>query len=465
MPSPEINAYLHKLSGRSDLAVSVHFSLFPAVQRARTDHLFLHQRAGMVTMSHEIEKQLEAASQPGILFSGFQLFSRFRPQAARYHRIAEQGHTVYIFGIADESPPEIPGVRFVPISERHALAREWFVIASAPEYFSALVAEELLELPTSQKTAQTGNAAFQGIWTFDEPLVADLVLQVREALGLHPGVLPVGTSRDYEKQLSAIAVSANNLIAQLEQRNQDLINQQQNYEDLVNMLVHDLRGSLTSVIGSLELIASDRYQTQDELQDLLNNSLLNSRRLSQMISDVLAVNKMEAGHFKLDREMVDARQLLHDVYNRWQVAARWETKQLSLMVAPDIPLFVADREIIERVLDNLISNAIKYGENIELAAGFSAGQVVITVADDGPGIPPGQAQAVFEKFSTAQSADVQRKGTGLGLTFSKMAIEAHGGRVEIETSQLGGAMFSIYLPLVPPKNPTEKNVTVEKRGS
>jgi signal transduction histidine kinase len=457
MPSPEINAHLPEISGGSDLAVSLHFALFPTVQLARADNLFLHQRASMVTMSYQIEDQLLQARQPGVIFSGFQHLSRFIPQAGRYQQIAARGHQVYVFGIADQKPESFPGIHFVELTERHALAREWFVIANAPEYFSALVAEELTELSPTKPSNRLHSPTFQGIWSFDEGLVSDLTRLTRESLGLQPASLPVITTRDYEKQLSAIAVLANRLVSRLEQRNQDLINQQQNYEDLVNMLVHDLRGSLTSVIGSLELIASHRYEDHQELHELVNNSLVNSQRLAQMISDVLDVSKMEAGYLNLNRQMLDTGSLLRSVYDRWFVAAQWENKELSLEMAQVLPMIIADAEKIERVLDNLVSNALKYGEKIKISANFQGNQVVIQISDNGPGIPPEQSDQIFNKFTAAHGQGIQRKGTGLGLTFCKMAVEAHGGQIRV-SSLPGGAVFSIQLPLVPPIT-TDTNTT------
>lgn len=455
MPSPAIDPYPPDIPDDADLSVSVHISLFPSVQRARADNLFLHQRASMLTMSHEIENRLANSATPGVVFSGFQSISKFTPQIDRYHKLAALGHQVFVFGIPDQPPPTTPGITFVEISERHALAREWFVIASTGSYFSALVAEELLEFTPPADPGRQKPGFFQGIWSFDEQLVSDLVRMLRESLGLDPAALPSITSRDYEQQLSAIAISANRLISRLEQRNHDLSVQQQEYEDLVNMLVHDLRGSLTSVIGSLELIASNRYNTQVELHDLVTNALMNSRRLSHMISDVLDVSKMEAGRLALNRQMVDVAALLRSVYDRWLVAALWEKKQLDLSVTTDLPMIIADAEKIERVLDNLVSNGLKYGERVKISAGYRDGFISVYVSDDGPGIPAGQAAEIFEKFTPAHAQEIQRKGTGLGLTFTKMTVEAHGGRVAVGSSQDGGALFTIQLPVVPTRQERE----------
>lgn len=462
MPSQETDAYLDSLSQQAERTVSVHFSLFPSVQHARSDQTFLHQRAAMLVMSFEIEEHFQAAAAPGTLFSGFQQFSKFIHHADWYRQIAEKGHRVIVFGIPDVEPPAIPGISYVHLTNNHALAREWFVIANTKEYYSALVAEELTEFSPDAGTLTDNHEQFHGIWTFDEQLVSDLSMALHEALGLKR--LPHNSEpRDYRHQLSAVALSANHLVTQLEKHNQALLENQRMYEDLVNMLVHDLRGSLTSVIGSLEILASDRVDDEEEERELIKNSLDNSRRLAQMISNVLDINKMEAGHLTIRRDLIDLSDLLYSSLSRWNVTAQWAGKSLTTEISDSLPLIVGDTDMLERVIDNLLSNAIKYGEHIQLLARFEDHHVIISVLDDGPGIPAEDRQRIFTKFTEANLGKAQRKGTGLGLTFSKMAVEAHGGKIHIQDADTGGTEFQIILPLTPPRETNLSEVVQKER--
>lgn len=227
------------------------------------------------------------------------------------------------------------------------------------------------------------------------------------------------------------------------------------------MLVHDLRGSLTSVIGSLEILASGRVDNAEEEQELIKNSLDNSRRLAQMISDVLDINKMEAGHLTIQREMINLSDLLYSAISRWNISAQWAGKSLTTNIDPSLPIIVGDTDMLERVLDNLLSNAVKYGDHIQLLARFEGHQVQIIVRDDGPGIPAEDRQRIFAKFTEANLGKAQRKGTGLGLAFSKMAVEAHGGEISIQDVATGGTEFKITLPMTPPRD-THRHASANK---
>ncbi|MFN2196354.1 MAG: ATP-binding protein [Anaerolineales bacterium] len=460
MPHQATDASLEAHPLVSHRAVSVHFSLYPTVQHARADQIYLHRRPAMRVMSHEIEKHFQAASTPGTLFAGFQRYSNFSRHTRQYQQIAEAGHRVIVFGIPDIQPPQIPGVEYVFLTENHALAREWFVIANSSAYYSALVAEELTELSISAEIIDDRRQQFRGIWTFDETLVTDLIMQFHSALALKP-MSPGAGPRDVHQQLAAVALSANHLVTQLEKRNQLLSDNQKMYEDLVSMLIHDLRGSLTSVIGSLEILASGHVDDDEEERELIKNSLDNSRRLAQMISNVLDVNKMEAGHLIIQRDLINLSDLLYDAISRWNVTAQWAGKTLSAEIAQNLPLIVGDTDMLERVIDNLLSNAVKYGDRIRLRASFDGRYVLLSVCDDGPGIPVEDHQRIFAKFTEANLGKAQRKGTGLGLTFSKMAVEAHGGEISIQDIPTGGAEFKIALPLTPPRE-THRRASARK---
>lgn len=448
MPSPDVEISEPGLDRSARLTVSHTFTLFPLVSHNHQSSLFLHDRDSMAIMSHEIESHLARTSRIAHVFAGFQKLSKFMNEEHRYRHLAGLGHTIYIFGVPDVLPSSIPNINFIFLTDNDALAREWFVITDTPEFYSALVAEELLEISSQAEIQKIGpKGLYHGLWTFDPLLISELVHHLKDELGLLDALQSANLPHDPLKQVDAIVASANHLVSELELRNQALDAQQRKYEDLVNMLVHDMRGSLTSVIGSLELIASGRIIDKVETQELVENSLENSRRLSNMISNLLDINKFEAGHLTLKHEVVNLHDLTGPVISRWKAASAWSGKKVVVNLSPDLPLIIGDSSLLERVLDNLLSNALKYGSNVKLLVHGSGKSLYISVTDDGPGIPPADRQVIFEKFRAANLGTDQRKGTGLGLAFCKMAVEAHGGSIQIFDAMPHGAEFRVELPL------------------
>lgn len=405
--------------------------------------MFANYKGVLTIISHEIEKGVRRCSSRPRLFSGFQKMSLFLPQVKRYTELARHTEHIWVFGMMDAIPPRIENVTYVPLTQAHALHREWFIIVDAPEFFSALVAQDLsgFVVPDPQRR-------FRGAWTFEDDLVHTLQQNISKAIGITPVHRSQMGGRDYRRHMATIAQSGSNLVDRLEMRNQIIKRQQILRDELIHTLVHDLRNPLTSIIGTLQLVTSGRVPDADEQKILLRNSLDSSLRLAQMISNVLDVNKMEAGEFKLNRSALDVAEMLTMIAERWRASLAWDNKTLQIQTSPNLPLLMADHDVLERVLDNLMSNAFKYGQNLVLRAEILAKKMVIEVQDDGPGIPLEDREKVFAKYGQANLGRAQRKGTGLGLTFVKMAVEGHGGDIRILDAPGGGTIFRIELPVI-----------------
>jgi signal transduction histidine kinase len=400
-------------------------------------------------ISHEIENTLVGsprAPRPAAvrLFAGFQKFSFFLPQVQRYRWLASTNQ-VWVFGVPDGIVPDIPNITYIPIPEGHALAREWFLVADSAQAPVALVAEELRDFPPPPGQPPAAPPRFfRGIWTYDPRLVRLLVQSVCQELQLDP---PAAGLIDRKDALDQLARTTTRVIRRMEQSQLELQQQQQVQEDYVHMVIHDLRGALTGVVGSLELLTSGKVIDPADQQMLIHNSLLNSQHMARMISNVLDVYKIEAGQMNLNRHPVDVAELLDRVVHRWQNTLAWEEKRLELSLPEILPLILADRDLLERVIDNLLSNASKYGTVVHLRAAVKSGAILISVVDNGPGIPPQDRQRIFSKFNQANLGSAQRKGTGLGLAFCKLAVEAHQGAIEVQDTPGGGATFIVRLPL------------------
>lgn len=146
----------------------------------------------MRTISHSIENTVVNERLPVRLFSGFQRMSSFLPQIKRYERLADAAHAIYVFGVMDVSPPAITGVNYVPISEEHQLAREWFIVTETRDFFTALVTEEL----PGQDTMDP-NRKFKGVWSFDEEMIGILDGALSSWVGLPPSEAPQRDQNDY----------------------------------------------------------------------------------------------------------------------------------------------------------------------------------------------------------------------------------------------------------------------------
>jgi len=226
-------------------------------------------------------------------------------------------------------------------------------------------------------------------------------------------------------------------------------------EDMTYMLVHDLRSPLTVLKGSLSLmeesLAAGRTEGLDELITLAQR---NVDRILHMANELLDIRRIESGQLPLQPEAIDVGALLREVAARLAPLATPANITLEVTVDPDLPPLHADPELIGRVLHNLVDNAIKFtpdGGRVWLWARLdperAPGSLLIGVSDNGPGIPPEEQPHVFEKFRRAASTGGRRIGTGLGLPFCKLAVEAHGGRIWVESEAGKGSTFIISLPV------------------
>jgi NtrC-family two-component system sensor histidine kinase KinB len=174
--------------------------------------------------------------------------------------------------------------------------------------------------------------------------------------------------------------------------------------------------------------------------------------MTGMIDDLLNVGKFEAGELRPVLAPIYLPTLLSDKVESYRSQAEKEQKTLSLRAPAELPTVLADLSLVSRVIDNLLSNAFKYtdpGGAIEVAAERKGQDVVVHVRDNGQGIPAEFHQRIFEKFVqvTEPNGMPLRKGTGLGLAFCRLAVEAHGGRIRVESAPGRGSEFVFNLPL------------------
>ena len=242
------------------------------------------------------------------------------------------------------------------------------------------------------------------------------------------------------------------LFKQLEANYQRLQELESLRDSLTGMIVHDLRTPLTSLLTGLQTVELLGDLNEDQTE-FLGVSIQGGHTLLSMINDLLDISKMEAGSLTLDYKDLAPADLVERALK--QVGALAEYKRITLVAdsATAPSALPADEEKLLRILINLLGNSIKFtpdGGTITVSArpAEDANAVLFSVADTGEGIPKEAFQKIFEKFGQVETRKSGRKmSTGLGLTFCKMTVEAHGGRIWVESELGQGSTFLFTIPL------------------
>ncbi len=223
---------------------------------------------------------------------------------------------------------------------------------------------------------------------------------------------------------------------------------------LLAALSHDLRTPLTSLVGLSESLALSRpplAPIQQELAQALHDEAL---RMSNMVSNLLEMARIHSGEVKLNLQWLPFEEVVGSALRASR--SMLIGHEVKTRLAHDLPLIHFDAVLIERVLCNLVENAAKYtpaGSRIVIAAQTRGANLEVTVSDNGPGLPAGQEDAIFEKF-TRGMRESATPGIGLGLAICRAIVDAHGGTIRAERSEEGGASFIFMLPLgTPPALP------------
>jgi signal transduction histidine kinase len=222
-------------------------------------------------------------------------------------------------------------------------------------------------------------------------------------------------------------------------------------DDLTHMIVHDLRTPLTSFLSGLQTLGliGDLNAVQEEI---LTGAVMGGQTLLGMINDLLDISKMESHSLVLEFDTLTASVLVQHAVRQVGSLAAEKNQTLHVEDLSYLPSFEGDEEKLLRTLVNLLSNAIKFtpiGGVITISAGLTEdGEALLfRVRDTGEGIPQEALERIFDKFGQVETRQAGRKmSTGLGLTFCKLAIEAHGGSIRVESTLGQGSTFSFSIP-------------------
>jgi len=217
--------------------------------------------------------------------------------------------------------------------------------------------------------------------------------------------------------------------------------------DFLTDISHELRTPLSAIRGYLEAII-DGVVNEKEERKYLGRALEEAIYLSNLVDNLLQLTKAETGKLQPKKEVLDIEGMAKRIRERLSLMA--EERKVKIRIARGFPKVIGDSEMTERVLLNLIENAVKYnreGGMVSVDYRERDGELEIRVSDEGEGIPPEELPFIFERFYKTDKARVKGSGMGLGLAIVKSLVEAQGGKVRVESKLGEGSTFSFTLPL------------------
>jgi two-component system, OmpR family, sensor histidine kinase KdpD len=270
-------------------------------------------------------------------------------------------------------------------------------------------------------------------------------------LGLTPSPRDRFDSIDQRRQVDAFAAQMalameRAVLAEQTEAARREVEAEQLRNSLLSSVSHDLRTPLAVITGAAStLLQSTPRVDEATAQDLVKTILEESERLNRLIRNLLDMTRLESGAVQLNKEWLALEEVVGAALNR--IDHRLQGREVNVSLPADLPLIPFDMVLIEQVLINLLENAAKYSEGpLEISANAAPGEVVVEVADRGPGIPEGHETRVFEKFHRA-AREQSPGGVGLGLTICRAILAAHGGRIWAQNREGGGASFRFALPI------------------
>lgn len=221
--------------------------------------------------------------------------------------------------------------------------------------------------------------------------------------------------------------------------------------EVVSNISHDLRTPLTALRGYLEtLLIKEGQLTPQEQREYLQIATRHSERLAKLIGELFDLGRLDSGEVQVDREPFSLGELVQDVVQQYQLVAQQKALQLQALLSADLPFVYADIALIERVLDNLLENALRYtpeGGLVTLGLTAQGDQIEVRIADTGSGIRQEDLPHIFQRFYRVPGQPEKLGRAGLGLAIAKRILELHGSAIEVQSVLSEGTSFTFRLPI------------------
>ncbi|MDX6504895.1 MAG: hypothetical protein QOE29_2020 [Gaiellaceae bacterium] len=239
-------------------------------------------------------------------------------------------------------------------------------------------------------------------------------------------------------------------LAELDEKGRELEAASRHKSEFLANMSHELRTPLNAILGFSQVLRERLFGDVNQKQEeYLDDILSSAHDLLALINDILDLSKVEAGHIELEVAPFSLRESLERGLVMVRERATKDGVQIALMAAPEVDVVTGDERRIRQVIFNLLSNAVKFtpaGGAVTLSAAQVNGEVLVSVADTGPGIAVEDQERIFEEFQQTEAGIAQREGTGLGLALSKRLVELHGGRIWVDSELGHGSTFVFALP-------------------
>lgn len=263
--------------------------------------------------------------------------------------------------------------------------------------------------------------------------------------------IAIDNIRLYEDNLKINVLKVVN--EEMRETNRKLVELEALKEDLINMVVHDMKNPVTNAMMGIDMIELDAegHLTDEQLR-FLRMIKQNHEKLAEMTGNLLEISRLETGKIELKKSSIDVPQIIDRVIERYAAALEAGKKTIHASIDPEVDQVVADENLFERIIANILSNAIKHsypeGEIfIRVNPAKDRDGALVSIEDHGEGIPKEYHERIFEKFSQIHLREMGHKtDTGLGLAFCKMAVEAHDGSIWVESEPGKGSCFTFSLP-------------------
>lgn len=395
----------------------------------------------------------------GVVMS--ELASRLRERGR--DAVAREERTAALYGLTRELATTESAAEIGAIVARHAvesLAVQAFVLVPGPDAaLTALGAAPEGAVPGEselgvarwtdehQEAAGAGTDTLPGAKVLCVPLragasrVGVLALAPRDegSLGAEQRAFLDVFGRQAAISLERARLSREAKQAELRARTEEM------HASLLSSVSHDLRTPLAVITGAATSLRGAPLLDEPTRAELVDAIVDEAERMERLVTNILDMTRLESGALSLAREWAPIDDMISSALTRLE--ARLTHRQVSVSIAPDVPLLLVDPVLFEQVLVNLLENAAKYtpdGSPLELRVSSGPRDVTLELRDHGPGIPAGAERQIFEKFSRGDHRGVT--GAGLGLAICKGIVEAHGGAIRAHNPSDGGAAFVVTVP-------------------